>query len=578
MRAARGAEPVDTLFVDGRVLDVHRGLWREVNIGVVGDRIATVGPERPDAKESVDLSGLSVVPGFFEPHFHAGGTHLAPTRLAEELLLRGTTSTVCDFQEHYTVAGPQAARFALDEALRAGLRVFYLAPLMQFVVNHLGATGHQMTADDMLAMLDWPETVGVNEPPPASLFVEHPDTLRVISAALDRGLLYSGHAPEFTGLDLQAYAATGASSDHESRDAESAWDKLGLGMKIMMRDGSAAPDLPNLVQLAIDHPTATRYMTFATDEVDPADLVDKGHTDGKIRFAIDRGVDAITAFQMATINAAEYYRVDHEVGSITPGRFADLVVLADEPTVAIDRVYASGELVRRGERRPPALEAHPPGVLSSVRLARPLRPTDLAVPAPAGARRVRVRVVDVEDGSLVSIAGTADLEARDGAVLADADRDVSKIAFIDRFSGTSARTVAFARGFTLRDGAVATTYQNPFFSLLTIGTSDEAIVTAVNRLATLGGGIVVVHGEDVLAEWRLPIVGVFSPDELPDVRAGFDRMNDALRSIGCAFRAPVLACTFSGLITIPAYGLSEMGLYDVMSGSFVEPVLDVLDR
>lgn len=564
------------LLRNGRVLDVHRGMWREVNIGLLDDRIATVGPERPDAVESVDLGGRSVVPGFFEPHFHAGGTHLSPTRLAEELLLRGTTSSVCDFQEHYTVAGPEAARYALDEALRAGLRVFYLAPLMQFVVNHLGATGHQMTADDMLAMIGWPETVGVNEPPPSSLFAEDPDTLRIVSAALDRGLLYSGHAPEFTGLDLQAYAATGASSDHESRDAASAWEKLSLGMKIMMRDGSAAPDLPHLIRLAVEHPMATRYMTFATDEVDPADLDDVGHTDAKIRFAIAEGVDPVIAFQMATINAAEYYRVDHEVGSITPGRFADLVVLSDETSVAIETVYASGEPVRRGERQPPALEDYPPSIISSVRLAQPLATADLAVTAPAGATRVRVRVVDVADGSLVSGSGTAELEVRDGAVIADPAADVLKIGFIDRFTGTSARTVAFARGFTLRDGAVATTYQNPFFSLLTIGTSDAAIVTAVNRLAALGGGLVVVRGDSVLAEWHLPIVGVFSPDPLPEVRAGFDRMNDALRSIGCTFKAPVLACTFSGLITIPAYGLSEKGLYDVDSGRFVEPVLDVL--
>lgn len=573
MRAGRGLEPVGTLLTGATILDVHRGLWRQANVGLVGDRIATVGVETPEAVETIDLAGTWLVPGFFEPHFHAGGTHLSPTRLAEELLLRGTTSTVCDFQEHYTNAGLAAARYALDEALAAGLRVFYLAPLMQYVVNHLGASGHEMTAQDMLDMLDWPETVAINEPPPASLFAEDPATLAIVSKALARGLLYSGHAPEFTGLALQAYAATGASSDHESRDAAAAWEKLGLGLKTMMRDGSAAPDLPELVRLAVEHPLASRHMTFATDEVDPVDFMDKGHTDHKVRYAIAAGVDPVIAFQMATLNAAEYYRVDHEVGSITPGRYADLLVLDDVEQVRIDHVIASGARVRAGDRPAPAIEDYPAAIRSVVRLPRPLEPADLAVAAPAGADRVEVRVIDVQDGNLVSGDGRATLETAGGAVLADPAADVLKIAFIDRFGGEAARTVAFARGFGLRDGAVATTYQNPFFSLLTIGTSEAAMCRAVNRLAELGGGIVAVQGDELLAEWQLPIVGVFSHQSLDAVRGGFDRMNGALRTLGCSFKAPVLACTFSGLITIPAYGLSDRGLYDVEAGVFVDPVV-----
>jgi adenine deaminase len=573
MRAARGLQPVGKLITGARVLDVHRGLWREANVGLVGDRIATVGDELPQAEETIDLAGKWLVPGFFEPHFHAGGTHLSPTRLAEELLLRGTTSTVCDFQEHYTTAGVAAARYALDEALAAGLRVFYLVPLMQYVVNHLGATGHDMTGEDMLEMIDWPETVGINEPPPASLFAEDPVTLSIVSKALARGLLYSGHAPEFTGLPLQAYAATGASSDHESRDAAAAWEKLGLGLKTMMRDGSAAPDLPALVRLAVEYPLATRHMTFATDEVDPVDFMDKGHTDHKVRYAIAAGVDPVIAFQMATLNAAEYYRVDHEIGSITPGRYADILVLDDVDEVRIDHVIASGARVLPAERKAPAIDEYPESIRSVVRLPRPLEPVDLDVAAPVSAGPVEVRVIDVHDGSLVSTAGRATLDAVHGKVFTDPAADVLKIAFIDRFGGTADRTVAFVRGFGLRDGAIATTYQNPFFSLLTLGTSEEAMCLAVNRLAELGGGIVAVQGDSVLAEWQLPIVGVFSAEPLAAVRAGFDRMNGALRTLGCSFKAPVLACTFSGLITIPAYGLSERGLYDVDAGVFVDPVI-----
>lgn len=572
--AALGKRPLDLLITGGKVLDVYRGEWFEADVGVVSGRIVSVGPDGHTAVREVKATGKWVVPGFFDSHFHAGGCHLSPTRLAEALLARGTTSTVCDFQEHYVVAGVDAARFALEEATAAGLRVFYLVPTHMFVVEELGVSGKGMHLEDMLRMLEWPETVAINEPPPGPVLGKHREALEVISRALEMGKIYSGHAPELSGCELQAYASTGASSDHESTRAHDAWEKLRLGMKVIMREGSAAPDMANLIELACEHPAAARHMMLGTDEVDPVDLATKGHMDHKVRLAISSGVDPIIAYQMVSLNVAEYYRVDHDVGSLTPGRFADVVILNDPESVEIDSVIADGRLVVDGGEttwRGPDVD-YPDLVLSRVLLGGQVSATDFRLETDA--ESARVHVIELEDGSLVSKKGAARLECVVGSVTADVSQDVLKMAVMERHRGSRQIGLSFVRGLGFTEGAVATTYAHPYYSVLVVGADDESMALAVNRLAELGGGMAIARQGDIAHEWRLPLVGIFSDAPLSTVKSEFVEMNAQLKRLGCSFKAPVLALSFAALVTIPELGLSSIGLYDVEKAQFVSPFLD----
>ena len=569
MEASLGKRELDLLVVGGSVLDVYRGIWVEANVGIVAGRIVTLDERVPSAREVIDAAGRHVVPGFFDSHFHAGSCHLSPGQLAKSLLERGTTSTVCDFQEHYTVAGVEAVRQAIDEAVAAGLRIYYLVPMQQFVVRSLGVTGHRMVVEDMVGMLDWPETVAINEPPPEAVLSADPEDLRVISEALRKRLIYTGHAPEVEGPPLQAYLTTGPSSDHESRDPVAAWKKLGLGMKTIMRQGSAAPDLPRLVGLATEHPLATRHMSLGTDDVDPVDLSRFGHQDGKLRYAIAHGVDPAVAIQMATLNPAEYYRVDGEVGSLTPGRAADLVILDDLESVEIDLVIAGGAPLDRSGS--PQTQSHAPA-RGSVRFGRDLRAQDFRLQAADGEHRVRV--IRIEDESLLSTADEDQLVSVEGNLVAEPSRDLLKLAAVDRFTGSGQVGLGFIRGFGLNVGAVATTYQHPFFNVLVAGTADDAMALAANRLAEIGGGLAVVANDEVIKEWPLPLLGVFSEGDLESVRNEFEASNAAIRSLGCSLTTPILSLAFAALITIPEYGLTPAGLYDVAAGQIVSPILE----
>ncbi len=579
IEAALGETPVDLLVRNGRLLNVFTGELYSADVGVIDRRIVKVGNVGDQAIGAettvVDARNGVLVPGFFDPHFHAGGCHLSPTELARAFLARGTTSTVCDFQEHYAVVGPEAVRFAIDEAMRSGIKLYYLVPIQAFLTEELGISGSGMKVEDMLTMIQWPESVAINEPPPGPVLGQNADALRVIAETKNLRKTYTGHAPEVHGDQLNAYISTGAFSCHESRRMEDALEKLRLGMRTLMREGSALRDMPNLLPLALEYPDATRFMSLCSDEIDPVDLATEGHMDHKIRAAIEAGVPPVTAIQMATINPAEYYNLDDDIGSVAPGRIADIVILEDLEQVAVSQVIANGQLVfRDGELRVERPElSYPEALVSEIDIPGDLGPEDFRIDAPFEEGTAKVRVIGLEDGSAVSMAEEHELRVRDGEILADPNRDVLKIAVVERNRGTGEIGLGFVRGLNFENGALASTYCHPFYDAMVIGTSDSQMATAVNELGQLGGGLVVVSGNQRSAAWALPLVGVFSTEPLEDVKNNFEAMNRAIQDLGCQFANPVLFLSFAVLPTIPEYGLTTKGLFSVDQQKFLPLVL-----
>lgn len=580
MATARGDAAPDMIVSGGRVVNVFLGEVEPLDVLIKHGRIAGFHPSGsvPGGFEGevVDAAGSYVVPGLIDSHYHVGGTHLDIAELAAALLGRGTTCIATDFYEIYTVAGPAGVRYAIDEANRHGLRVLFLPPAHLIGLEQVGTFGWDVNADDMIEMLRWPEAVGVMEPPAAAVLTGEPDMMRVLEETVRLKKIFAGHAPGETELSLQAYIATGASSEHESQRAEEALEKLRYGMRPMMRESSAAPNLASLIELVDRHPAASRYMMLCSDETDPADLIDKGHMDNKVRLAISHGVDPVTAIQMATINVAEYFGVAGEIGSLAPGKMADLVIVDDLEGFTPLEALAGGGRVAAEPTEPSGGAAPPEGVLSAINTPRPLTAQDFAVPAPAsnGDGSVPVRVVGVVDGSLVSEPRERRLQVSDGEIKPRPEDDVLKIAVVERHRASGRVGKGFVEGFGFRDGAVAMTYCHVFHNLLVIGSSDALMATAANAVAEMGGGVAVVAKDEVVATWRLPVVGVMGDQPLDAVRRAFDETNEALRSIGCELSSPILSLSFIALPTIPAYGLSDRGLFDVQEQRFVDVVLN----
>ena len=578
MATARGEQPPDVIVTGGQVVNVFLGDVEQRDIlirhgRVVGFRDSGSVPDSFDG-DVIDADGGYVVPGLIDSHYHMGGTHLDVSELAKALLSRGTTSLATDFYEIYTVAGPEGVRYGLGEAERHGLRILFLPPAHLIGLEEVGTFGWKVGADDMIEMLSWPEAVGVMEPPASAVLQGRPDMMRVLDEVLRLRKVFVGHAAEETGTNLQAYIATGASSDHESHQASEALEKLGLGMRPMMRESSGSPDLENLVGLVNSHPTASRYMMLCSDETDPVDLVDLGHMDTKVRMVIKAGVEPVTAIQMATINIAEYFKVADQVGSIAPGKMADLVLVEDIKEFKPVLTLSAGRRVSE-ETLPFDFDApaRPDSVNSRINVPQPLTADDFIFEAPGLKDEAHVRVLGF-DGSLISEPRERQLEVSDGQVLAKPEEDILKIAVVERHHASGRIGKGFVEGSGFRDGAFATTYCHVFQNMLVIGSSDELMAQAANAVAELGGGVAVVSGGEVTASWALPVVGVMGSRPLAEERDSFDATNAAVRAIGSDLESPVLSLSFIALPTIPYYGLTDRGLWEVANQRFVDVLVN----
>ncbi len=579
MDVAMGRVRPDLVVVGGRVVN---GFTREIeplDVAIAGGRVAALGApgafNGADA-EVLDAIGHFVVPGLIDAHFHVGGSHLDVYSLATALLARGTTAIATDFYEIYVTAGPPAVRFALEEAHRAGLTVLFVPPAHLIGLEDVGTFAWPVSIDEMREMLTWPEAVGINEPPASAVLAQPPGLVELLDDTIRLNKLVVGHAPNEVGPGLQAYVGLGASSDHESRSVPEALAKLRVGMRPMMRHGSASPDMARLIGLAKDYPQSTRWMMFCSDETDPGDMSEHGHMDEKVRLAIAAGVDPLTAIEMSSINVADYYQATARLGAVAPGRWADLVLVPDLAEFRPAAVLARGRLVARDGR--PIVDGSPSDapqpMISEARIGRDIEPSMFRMPAPEGSGgTVRARVLGVRDGTLVSEPLERDLRVVDGVVLPEPSDDVLSMVVLERHHSSGRIGRGFVRGFGLRDGAVAMTYCHVFHNMLVVGTSEEAMALAANALREEGGGVVVVGGGTVIGRWQLPLVGVLDRRPLPDVADSFRAINEALRSIGCPLASPILSFSFVALPTIPAYGLTDRGLYDVAGQRFVDVVV-----
>lgn len=577
MATAEGMVPPDLVVRGGQIVNVFTHQVEPADVWIKGSKIAAVvDPTRlPGASgyRVIEAAGAFISPGLIDAHYHVGGSHLDIGDLSRELLLRGTTGLATDFYEIYVSAGPKGVRIALDSAVTAGLQLLFLPPGHLIGLEELGTFRWDVKAADILEMLRWPEAVGVMEPPAAAVLSRNTAILEIVEMTLGLGKLFAGHAPAEFGSRLQAYATTGPSSDHESTTAEEAERKLRLGIRPMMRHGSAAADLPRLIELALRYPQSTRYMMLCSDEVDPGDLVRQGHMHEKLRMAVAAGVPPVTAIQMASINVAEYFKVADRIGSIAPGKSADLVLFHDLKEFRPLLVLARGREVE-GSSKERTRQDVPIELRSTVVIPAPFRPPDfafLATDLPDG--DVDVRVIAVSDGTLVSQAETHSLKASAGRILEDPKRDLLKIAVAERHRGSGRIGKGFVRGLGLQSGAVAMTYCHVYHNLLVVGTTDEYMAIAANAVAEMGGGIAVVADGKVISGWALPVVGLLDNRGLPAAQRSFDEINDALRRIGCGLGRPILSLSFVALPTIPAYGLTDKGLLDVVAQRFVDVVL-----
>jgi len=578
---AMGSQPADLVIRGGKLVDVHTGEIYPADVAIKGDRIAAVGDVAYSigpGTEVIDASGKYLTPGLIETHQHVAGSHLSMTEFARAVLPHGTTGIATDFYEIAVVRGVQGIRFCLDELRSTPLKVYFVIPMPAFYQNDpFGHTG-SLTFEDMKAMLDWPECYGLNEAFAPRVLAKDPQMLELIRLTREKGKTIVGHASEFSGPKLQAWLNyVGATNDHECVSAEEAVEKARLGIRILLREGSAASDVVRVARAITEYGADPRMFAFCTDEEDPLRLVRVGHLDHKIRLAISAGVNPIAAVQMATLNAAECYGVSHEVGSIAPGKLADILLVGDLRQFTVTAVIANGRLVAEDGRFTAALERprYESFMYHTVRLQRRVTAEDFKIEAPAGKETVTVRVIGATEGDLITTERRAPLKPVNGYLEPDLEQDVLKIAVFERHHATGKMGKGFIQGFKLQGGAIGSTFNPHNEDLAVVGTNDGDMAVAANRIAEIGGGFVAVKDGKVLAELELPLFGLLSDQPLEVAVEKLDHLYRVIREMGCEFRGPLTTLGFMCLpVIIGNLKICCEGLVDVWQDRIVDVVVE----
>ncbi len=565
LAVARGDAPADLALDGGRVVNVFTHEILEQSVAIVDGIIAAVGEAR-DARERIDLGGRLLLPGLIDAHVHLESSMVVPSEFARAVVPRGTTTVVCDPHEVANVAGLDGVRWMLDASADLPLDVLVMAPSC-VPATDLATSGARLTAMDLATLAGEPRVLGLAEVMnvPGAVLGD-PE----VHAKLDTfaGRPVDGHGPGLGGRWLDAYIACGVGSDHACLTADEAMEKLRRGMRIFLRQGTGAKNLIDLLPV-VTAATLPRC-ALCTDDRHPHDLLDEGHIDHLLRLAIEHGLDPVEAVCLATLSAADAFGLKDR-GAVAPGRRADLVVCSDFESFRAEMVFTGGRMrARDGEPVGDWPTVKPGGFSLPAAMAVDVDALDFRVPA-AGSS---YRVIGIVPGQIVTEPLVEELSVENGSVLPDPDRDIVSLAVVERHHGSGNVGVGFVRGLGLRRGAIAGTVAHDHHNLVVAGCDETSMRSAAAAAVAMGGGLVAVDCEQVLAQLPLPVAGLISDRSLAEVRAGLDDLVTAARKLGCTHPDPFMILSFLALEVIPALKLTDRGLVDVERFELVPVAVD----
>jgi adenine deaminase len=552
LAVARGHEPADLVIAGGHVLSVFTREWLLADVAVADGWIAGVGAY--EGRETLDASGMWVVPGLIDAHVHIESSRLLPDEFARLVLPHGTTTVVADPHEIANVLGTDGVHWLLDSTERLPLDVFFMASSC-VPASAFESPRRPLTPGDLEGLLRRRRVIGLAE------MMNFPGVIAGSASELEKlGLAgaehVDGHAPGVLGHSLQAYAAAGIRSDHEATTLAEGRERLRAGMWVLIREASGARNLAALLPLVAEF--GPGRLAFCTDDRDPDHIVSEGHINSMVRAAVAAGVAPADALVMASHHPATWHGLGDR-GALAPGYRADVLLLPDLETFRPATVLKDGRPVEDL----PAADV-PDWVRNTVHVA-PLTSGDLRIPWEGG----DARVIGVRSGQIVTDSLVMPPRVADGAAFADPERGLAKIAVIERHLGTGRIGLGFIHGLGLRRGAIASTVAHDAHNVVVAGADDDDMVRAARRLGEIGGGMVAVHDRGIKAELALPVAGLMSDAPAEEVVAASRALAEAAAALGCTLEAPFHSLGFLALSVIPELKITDHGLIDVESFSIV---------
>lgn len=578
VEVAMGRMPADRVIRGGRVVNVHTREVIETDVAIAAGRIAFLGDvSGAIGSETVvtTLSGEYLVPGLIDTHAHIESTLVTVGPFADAALAAGTTTALIENHDMANVFGAAGIRWMIGEARQQRMKLILSVPACVPPMRSLEDSAATIEPADIRALLDDPLVGGLGEMMNmAGVMDGDPRMLEMIGDTLRRGLIATGHwsLSGWNDHRLQAYAATGVDSCHESTNTEDALAKLRAGMWVQFREGSAFHDMAALAPLLRDGEVDPRHILFVTDDVDPDFLEREGHLDNAVRVAIRNGIDPLLAIQCATVGPAEYLGRRHDLGSIAPGRCADILIVPDLTEFRPVAVIADGEDFA-DPRSVPDASFYPPAARESVLLSAQLSESDLAIPV-LDSRPLEVRVIGLVDREVPTEHRILTLTPSGGEIVASIEEDVLKLVLVTRTGPPLQITRGLLQGLGLRRGAIAQSTARDTHHLLAIGSDDGDMLLAIREVERMGGGIALADGGEIVARLALPIAGLMSDRPIGEVADQFRTLTAALAERGCAIEHPTTMLALLAVSAIPELRIGNRGLIDAREFRLVDVVVD----
>lgn len=567
-----GMHTCDLKIENVKLVNVFSGEVYPTNIYVKNKRIVSIDPSADlAAKKVLDGKGQYALPGLIDTHMHFESTMLSPEALASVVVPQGTTTMCADLMEIANVAGEEGLRAMLQSMNRLPYRMLIEVSSRVPTAPGLETTGAVLGAEEVANIMEWEESVSLGELDPSKILFVKDEYIKKVADTLAKRKLVNGHAIGRLGQELNVYASSGISDDHECVNTNEMIERLKVGMKVFIREGSSERNVDELIRGVIEHQLDTSNLMFCTDDKHAREIQVEGHINYNVSRAIDLGLDPMKAIQIATVNSAKHFRLEDEIGSITPGRLADIILVEDwreiKPSVVIfegNVVAENGKLLEECK-----VEEYPEWLKHTVILKNPITAESFAVPSKKQDGSTKIHLIDLIPRQIINHHVLEEMQVKNGKIQVNIEKDILKLAVVERYGKNGNVGVGFVRGFELKKGALAYSMSHDHHNIVVVGTNDEDMALAVNEVARLNGGLSVTCGGKILNSMELPIGGLMSEKPAEEVMAQLDILNADAKALGCGMDAPFMSLSFISLPTVPDLGLTDLGLVDVLEHKLI---------
>jgi len=574
LMAAGGKAPLDLLIENIKLVNVYTNEIYPASIAIYNGRIVAINPPgEQKVKQYIDGQGQYALPGFIDAHIHIETTLLTPEALGEVIVPWGTTTLCVDAMEIANVAGMEGLLALIKDSDLLSFRLLMEVPSRVPTAPGLETTGGVLGVNEVSRLLEMDQALSLGELDPSKVLGMKDEYLEKILVALKYGKICNGHAIGLSPKDLNIYAAGHLSDDHESVYYEELLNRLRLGIKALVREGSSERNVEELMKGVIANHLPTENILFCTDDKHVNDIYKEGHISYNIQKTIDLGLDPIEAIKIATINAAKHFKIEHMVGSLTPGRCADIVLVKDLHQIKPTLVLKDGRMVAdNGKWMPCKMKEYPATLFDTVHISKDFGSISFKLPAKGA--KAKCRVISLIKDQIINHESIEWMTVLNSEIKADVERDILKLAVVERYGKNGRVSTALVKGFGLSKGALASSVSHDHHNIVVVGTNDEDMEVAVNELEKLHGGFALAVDGRIVDSLALPLAGLMTTLPAREVLKRMDELNLAVQENGCDMRAPFMTLSFISLPTVPQLGLTDFGLIDVMEHRITELIIE----